>query len=123
MEYGGLENVDGTAARVAIVTGGAKGIGRGCALELASSGLDIALVDLLDDELARRGAEPRCAILVIDLRTGDTVHWARFTGVVKELYDVAVLPGIRRPAAIGFKSDEIRRVITIGDAASPALSR
>jgi uncharacterized protein (TIGR03032 family) len=70
----------------------------------------------LDDELAARGAEPRCAILVIDLRTGDTVHWARFSGVVKELYDVAVLPGIRRPAAIGFKSDEIRRVITIGDA-------
>ncbi len=70
----------------------------------------------LDDELARRGAEPRCAILVIDLRTGDTVHWARFNGVVKELYDVAVLPGVVRPAAIGFKSDEIRRVITIGDA-------
>lgn len=57
MEYGGLENVDGTAARVAIVTGGAKGIGRGCALELASSGLDIALVDLLDDELARTKGE------------------------------------------------------------------
>ena len=74
----------------------------------------------LDDELARRGAEPRCAILVIDLRTGDTVHWLRFTGVVKELYDVAVLSGIRRPAAIGFKSDEIRRVITVGEAAQAA---
>ena len=68
----------------------------------------------LDEALASRGAEPRCAILVIDLRTGDTVHWVRFTGVVKELYDVVALPGIRRPSAIGFKSDEIRRVITVG---------
>jgi len=72
----------------------------------------------LDQELARRGAEPRCAILVIDLKRGDTVHWVRFGGVVQELYDVTVLPGIRRPAAIGFKSDEIRRVITIGNAAA-----
>ncbi len=69
----------------------------------------------LDGALAKRGAAPRCAILVIDLRTGDTVHWLRFEGVVQELYDVAVLPGVVRPAAIGFKSDEIRRVITVGE--------
>jgi len=68
----------------------------------------------LNEELTRRGAEPRCAIMVIDLRTGDAVHWVRFSGVVQELYDVAVLPGIRRPSAIGFRSDEIRRVITVG---------
>ena len=72
----------------------------------------------LDGELARRGATARCAILVIDLKTGDTVHWVRFTGAVQELYDVAVIPGVRRPAAIGFRSDEIRRVITIGAAAA-----
>ncbi len=69
----------------------------------------------LDDALAARGAEPRCAVLVIDTRSGDTVHWVRFTGVVQELYDVAAIHGVRRPAAIGFRSDEIRRVITIGD--------
>ena len=32
-------------AKVAIVTGGARGIGRGCALALARKGLDVALVD------------------------------------------------------------------------------
>lgn len=68
----------------------------------------------LDDALAKRRAEPRCGVMVIDLRTGDAVHWLRLGGVVQELYDVALLPGIRRPAAIGFKSDEIRRVITVG---------
>ena len=34
-------------SKVAIVTGGARGIGRGCALALAAKGFDIALVDLL----------------------------------------------------------------------------
>jgi hypothetical protein len=34
--------------------------------------------------------------------------------VVSELYDVAVLPGARRPTALGFKTDEIRRVISVG---------
>ncbi|UPY37229.1 TIGR03032 family protein [Sediminicoccus sp. KRV36] len=67
----------------------------------------------LDSELARRNAEPRCAILFIDLRTGDTVHWLRFEGMVQELYDVAVLEGVRRPAALGFKSSEIRRMISL----------
>ena len=70
----------------------------------------------LNEALIARGAEARCAILVIDLRTGDTVHWVRFTGVVQELYDVAAIPGVRRPSAIGFRSDEIRRVITVGPA-------
>jgi 3-oxoacyl-[acyl-carrier protein] reductase len=44
-------------SKVAIVTGGARGIGRGCALELAARGFDIALVDLLEPEMARTRGE------------------------------------------------------------------
>jgi 3-oxoacyl-[acyl-carrier protein] reductase len=44
-------------AKAAIVTGGARGIGRGCALELANRGYDIALVDLLEPEMARTRGE------------------------------------------------------------------
>jgi uncharacterized protein (TIGR03032 family) len=68
----------------------------------------------LNEELVRRDAEPRCGLMVVDLRTGDAVHWLRIEGVVEELYDVAVLPGVRRPMAIGLKTDEIRRMITVG---------
>ena len=34
----------------------------------------------LDDELKRREAEPRCGLMVIDLRSGDSVHWLRPRG-------------------------------------------
>jgi uncharacterized protein (TIGR03032 family) len=67
----------------------------------------------LDAALRARGASPRCGVHVVDLRTGDVVHWLQIDGLVSELYDVVVLPGIRRPMALGFKSDEIRRVISI----------
>jgi len=67
----------------------------------------------LDNNLASHQVEPRCGIQIIDLRTGDMVHWLRMEGIVNELYDVVSLPGVRRPKALGFKTDEIRRVLSI----------
>jgi hypothetical protein len=68
----------------------------------------------LDEQLQAKQASARCGLLVIDLRSGDIVHSLRIEGVVEELYDVQVLPGVRRLMAIGLKTDEIRRVISIG---------
>jgi len=67
----------------------------------------------LDENLTRHNVQARCGVQVIDLRTGDAVHWLRTEGVVDELYDVVALPGVRSPMALGFKSDEIRRVISV----------
>ena len=69
----------------------------------------------LDDNLISRNAESRCGLGVIDLRSGDMVHWLRIEGIVAELYDVVVLAGVRRPMALGFKTDEIRHTISIAD--------
>ncbi len=70
----------------------------------------------LDDNLAERAAQARCQVAVIDLRTFDLVHWLQIEGVVQELYDVVVLPDVRRPMALGFKTDEIRRTLSVGQA-------
>jgi len=67
----------------------------------------------LDDALAGRNVEARCGIQVVDLRSGDAVHWIRFDGLVEEIYDVITLPGVRNPSLIGFVSDEIRRLLSI----------
>jgi uncharacterized protein (TIGR03032 family) len=72
----------------------------------------------LDDNLGKTQAEPRCGVYVIDLRTGDIVHWLRIEGVVTELYDVVALPGVVRPQAIGTVTDEIRRVLRVGESSS-----
>jgi len=65
----------------------------------------------LGEELERLNVSARCGLVVVDLKSGDCVHTATIGGVVEELYDVIALPGVRRPMAIGFKSDEIRRII------------
>jgi uncharacterized protein (TIGR03032 family) len=68
---------------------------------------------VLDERLAAKGAEAFCGLQVIDLRTGDTVHWLRVEGVITELYDVAVLPGVRYPGCIGLQeTEELRRIVT-----------
>ncbi len=69
----------------------------------------------LDDNLAQRKAEARCQVAVIDLRSFDLTHWLRIEGVVEELYDVVALPEVQRPMAIGFKTDEIRRTLSMGE--------
>ena len=46
--------------KTAIVTGGARGIGRGCVHALAERGYDIAIVDLLRAEMERTG----CALFL-----------------------------------------------------------
>jgi uncharacterized protein (TIGR03032 family) len=67
----------------------------------------------LEANLAARHAQALCGIHVIDLRSGATVHWLHMEGVVDELYDVVALPGVRRPMALGFKTDEIERILSI----------
>jgi uncharacterized protein (TIGR03032 family) len=67
----------------------------------------------LDDALSSKKVEPRCGLLVVDLRSGDIVHSLTITGIVQELYDVAILRGVTMPSALGFKSEEIRRTLTI----------
>lgn len=49
---------------------------------------------------------------VIDLDNGACVHWFCIDGPVAELYDLGVVPGLVRPMALGFATNEILDLIT-----------
>lgn len=69
----------------------------------------------LDAALKSHDAEARCGLLVVDLNSGAALDWVRIDGVVDELFDVACLPNIRCPSAIGLKGPEIERVLSLAD--------
>jgi uncharacterized protein (TIGR03032 family) len=63
---------------------------------------------MLDARLAQQGLSPKCGLCVVNLKTGELEHMLQIEGVVQELYDVAVLPDVKRPRVLGFRSNEIR---------------
>ena len=72
-------------SKVAIVTGGARGIGRGCALALAEKGLDIALVDLLAPEMERTVGELQALGRTARAYEADVSDYARAAEVVRQV--------------------------------------
>ncbi len=66
----------------------------------------------LEERLVADGKTSQCGLMVIDINTGNTVHWLQLDGVVEELFDVVVLPGVRQPQALGFQSESIERLVT-----------
>jgi len=69
----------------------------------------------LDETLVRHHDPARCGLQVIDLRSGEIVHWIHLEGMVTELYDVVVMQGVTRPMAFGFKAYDIQRIISLGN--------
>jgi uncharacterized protein (TIGR03032 family) len=116
--FGWLDRATGRLEEIAFCPGYARGLachGRFAVIGLSRPRNNTTFAGLpLDAALEQHGAAPRSGLLVVDLLTGDTVHWLRREGLVEELYDVAVLPNTRRPMALGLRTDEIRRTITVG---------
>ena len=116
-ELGTVDVTSGTFSSVAFVPGFARGlafVGNHAVVGLSLPRDNRTFSGLpLDEALKARDADARCGLAVIDLTSGDMVHWVRIEGVVRELFDVVALPGTRQPTAIGFKGDEIKHVIAI----------
>jgi uncharacterized protein (TIGR03032 family) len=68
----------------------------------------------LDEKLRDKAVEARCGIYIVNIDTGHIEHWLHISGVISELYDVVVVPGVRRASFIGFRNDQIRRSLHIG---------
>ena len=116
-ELGFVDSQSGRFEAIAFCPGYARGlafVGRNAILGLSMPRENRTFSGLpLDAALQSRNTDPRCGLAIIDLETGDMTAWVRIEGVVRELYDVAVLPNVRRPSLIGFKTDEVRYVLSI----------
>jgi uncharacterized protein (TIGR03032 family) len=112
-----IDPSDGTVAPVAFCPGYARGlafIGRYAVVGLSRPRRNQTFEGLeLDDRLSAKDAAPRCGLLVIDIDSGHSVEWLRFEHTVDELYDVAILPGVRQPEAVGFRGEDIKRRVTV----------
>ena len=109
-------------ARVAVVTGGSRGIGRACALRLAEAGCDIAVLYAGNDEAARETVE---AVEALGRRAHawkcDVANAEECAAVCKEVaselgcVDVLVNnAGVTRDNLLGrIKDDDFDRVIDV----------
>jgi uncharacterized protein (TIGR03032 family) len=50
--------------------------------------------------IARDVANHRCRLHVVSMKTGRVVHWIDFSNSIREIYDVAAIPGVRSPAMV-----------------------
>jgi uncharacterized protein (TIGR03032 family) len=116
-EFGTVDLASGKFEAICFCPGYARGLamlGRFAVIGLSTCRENRTFSGLaLDEELVAKNVAPRCGLMIVDLRSGDVVHSLTIEGIVRELYDVAVLPGVTMPCALGFKTEEIRRTITI----------
>jgi uncharacterized protein (TIGR03032 family) len=116
-EFGTVDVADGRYTPVAFCPGYARGlafIGGHAVIGLSQPRHNQTFEGLaLDQRLADKGAEARSGLIAVDLATGATSAWLRFTHTIDELHDVAALPGVVQAEAIGFKGDEIEREIVV----------
>jgi uncharacterized protein (TIGR03032 family) len=118
-EFGTVDVASGKFEPIAFCPGYARGlafIGDYAVVGLSLARDDRTFAGLpLDAALGARDTEARCGLAVFDLNTGTMAAWLRISGVVRELYDVAILPGVIRPMLIGFKGEDVHRVISIAE--------
>ena len=118
-EFGWVDTVRGSFSPMVFCPGYARGLaltGRYAVVGLSRARENRTFRGLaLDDALIRHNVDPRCGLIVIDLKDGTVAEWVRIEGIVDELYDVAILPRVTCPALIGFKGVDVRRVISIDE--------
>lgn len=114
---GRIDMATGKFEPVCFCPGFARGlafVGNYAVLGLSDQRVNRTFSDMaLDKNLKDHNARPGCGILIIHLESGEIEHRITFGGVVKELYEVVAVQGIRRPNVIGFATDEVRRMVTI----------
>lgn len=118
-EFGTIDPGSGKFTPLCFCPGYARGlafIGRCAVIGLSRPRRNQTFEGLaLDQSLRDKDAAARCGLLIVDIDSGNVVAWLRFQHTIEELYDVAVLPGVRQAEAVGFKADDIQREISVDE--------
>lgn len=126
-EFGVVDPRTGKFTAVAFCPGYARGlsfVGRYAVIGLSRPRRNQTFEGLaLDGRLEAKDAAARCGLIIVDIDTGITVEWLRFEHTIEELYDVAVMPGVRQAEAIGFVGEDIQRAITVEPAAGASAAK
>lgn len=117
-ELGVVDPATGRFAAIGFVPGFARGLalhGGHALIGLSLPRSNEVFAGLpIEDRLRAEKRQAECAVVVMDLGTGEIVHWLRLGGIVRELYDIALLPGQKSPMLVGLAQDQINRMITVG---------
>ncbi len=70
------------------------------------------------DRLQMNQAQPHRGLYVVHLPSGQIKHWLSFEVSKGEIYDVVILPGVRRPKATGQHTLDIQKWVTVAPMAS-----
>ncbi len=118
-QFGWLEPASGRFEEIAFCPGFARGLsflGNYAVVGFSMARENKTFSGLaLDDELARRNASAQCGLHVIDLSSGEVVHTVRIDGIVREIYDVAFIPGIRKPSMVSLDGTDTKRTLKLPD--------
>ena len=118
-----VDEKSGKSRQVAFVPGFLRGlsfwnryavVGSSLARDGAFKGLE------LEENIKGRDGEARCGAFIVDTQNGDVLHWITFEGAVRELFDVAFIPGTGAPMCVGLATPEMRTLITFAGEESKA---
>ncbi|KPA12374.1 hypothetical protein MHK_007419 [Candidatus Magnetomorum sp. HK-1] len=56
----------------------------------------------LDKRLEEKNTDSRCGLFIVDIHTGNVLHWLEFEGLISELYDVQILKNTSCPTLFTF---------------------
>lgn len=65
-------------------------------------------------QLAAEKREAYCGLFIVDLQSGELVHWIRITGDIQEIFDIAVIPNVQAADGIGLRDERIKYVLKLG---------
>jgi uncharacterized protein (TIGR03032 family) len=68
-------------------------------------------------------AERNCGVWIVDTRTGETAGFVKFEGVVQEIFDLQVLPGMKWPTFIQEPSTLTTSAFVLSDTALKQVAR